>query len=180
MTIDNRILRQCATQMSSDELAQLLGDVFAPGTLDKALNVAMTRIAQSEPIYIHIWVDGWCRGNGTPEARAGWSVQEQTAAGSILHFQGGRVSASLPQTNNVAEYMAIIDGLRLALNERMPYAQFIIHTDSALVVGQVTKGWKVRVDHLKPLVKKAQALAKETGATIVKEPREKIVEVLGH
>ena len=133
-----------------------------------------------DKVEIHIYVDGWCKNNGKPNAQAGWSVQEQTAAGSVLHFQGGRVSANLPQTNNVAEYMAIIDGLRLALNERMPYAQFIIHTDSALVVGQVTRGWKIRVEHLRPLVKEAQALVEKTGAKIVKAPREKIVEVLGH
>jgi len=133
-----------------------------------------------DKVEIHIYVDGWCKNNGKPNAQAGWSVQEQTAAGSVLHFQGGRVPANMPQTNNVAEYMAIIDGLRLALNEGMPYAQFVIHTDSALVVGQVTQGWKVKAEHLMLFVAEAKTLVAVTGAKIVKEPREKIVEILGH
>ena len=133
-----------------------------------------------DKVEIHIWVDGWCKGNGTPEARAGWTVQEQMAVGTVLHLQGGRVPTNMSQTNNVAEYMAVINGLRLALNERMPYVQFVIHTDSALVVGQVTKGWKVRVVHLGPLIAEVRTLVAATGATIVKEPREKIVKILGH
>lgn len=135
----------------------------------------------SHDIEIHIWADGWCKGNGTPEARAGWSVQEQTAAGTILHFQSGLVPEDQPQTNNMAEYMAIIGALRLAKNENMPYAKFVIHTDSALVIGQLSKGWRVRAIHLRRLwAEAAQLLVESNNVRMVKEPRENVVAILGH
>ena len=127
-----------------------------------------------DKVEIHIFVDGWCKGNGTPKAQAGWSV--------VVVVDGKRDSSKTgivygPQTNNVAEYQAFIGGLRWGQGYDRP---MIIHTDSALVVGQVTKGWKVRIEHLRPLVAEAKTLVALTGAKIVKEPREKIVEILGH
>ena len=127
---------------------------------------------QDEPV--HIWVDGWCRGNGTPEAWAGWSVvvivdgkKDNTKTG-IVHGL---------QTNNVAEYQAFIGGLRWGQGYDRP---IVVHTDSALVIGQVIKGWKVKAEHLRPFVGVARTLVELTGAQVVKEPRERIVEILGH
>ena len=127
-----------------------------------------------DKIEVHIWVDGWCKGNGKPNAQAGWSVVA-IVDGKKDSTNTGRVHGL--QTNNVAEYQAFIGGLRWGQGYDRP---IVIHTDSALVVGQVTKGWKVKAEHLEHFVGVARTLVALTGATVVKEPREKIVEILGH
>ncbi len=123
---------------------------------------------------VHVWVDGWCKNNGKPGARAGWSVVV-VVDGKPHSTKTGIVYG--PQTSNVAEYQAFIGGLRWGQGYDRP---MVIHTDSALVVGQVTQEWKVKAKHLELFVGVARTLVALTGAKIVKEPREKIVEVLGH
>jgi len=157
--------------MPPDELAHFLGEIIDPDVLRQALGIATTPI---EPV--HVWVDGWCKHNGTSKAFAGWSV-----AICIGEKIGSRIEGVVPyhepQTNNVAEYYAFINGLRWGLDNRR---SIIIHTDSQLVVGQVTQGWKANADHLGPHIAEAQTLMAVTGAEVVKEPREKIVNIVGH
>lgn len=122
----------------------------------------------------HIWVDGWCKNNGKPNAQAGWTVV------AIVNGKRDSTNRGLvhgPQTNNVAEYHAFINGLHWGKQYNRP---IVIHTDSALVIGQLTNNWQVKSTHLRAPVEEAKAVMRETGATIVKEPREKIVEILGH
>lgn len=125
---------------------------------------------------VHIWVDGWCKNNGKPSAKAGWSVIA-VLNGKQDSCNKSIVSSHYPQTNNVAEYRAFINGLHWGKQYNRP---IIIHTDSALVIGQVIDCWKVDADHLQPLVEEARTLVAETYAEVIKEPREKIVEILGH
>jgi len=165
------MFRRLNIQMPPDELAHFLGKTIDPNVLRQALSIAT---APKEPV--HIYVDGWCKGNGTPNAQAGWTVVA-LIGGKQDSLNTGVVPSSYPQTNNVAEYHAFINGFYWG---KQYGRQIIIHTDSQLVVGQVVDAWKVNSDHLRPLMEEARTLVTKTGAKVVKEPREKIVEIVGH
>ena len=72
------------------------------------------------------------------------------------------------KTNNQAEYLALIK----ALMSREAFGA-IIYTDSQLLVGHLTKGWKVREPKLQALWQDARALLQKTGAKLEWVPREK-------
>ena len=90
-------------------------------------------------------------------------------------------------TNNEAEYQTLIAALR-DLVSRISRAgmspsdySLLIHTDSQLVVGQSTQGWKVKAANLRPLVDETVSLVQAFGRyDLVKVPRDEIVRVLGH
>ena len=57
----------------------------------------------------------------------------------------------------------------------------LVHTDSQLMVGQLTQGWQVKAANLRPLVNEAGSLVQAFGrCDLVKVPRDEIVRVLGH
>ena len=90
-------------------------------------------------------------------------------------------------TNNEAEYRTLIAALK-DLVSRITRAgmspsdySLLVHTDSQLVVGQLTQGWKVKAANLRPLVDEAAGLVQAFGrCDLVKVPRDEIVRVLGH
>jgi ribonuclease HI len=59
-------------------------------------------------------------------------------------------------TNNVAEYKALIAGLRAAAPYRARCIR--VRADSKLVIEQVKGAWKVKQPHLRPLLAEARAL----------------------
>jgi ribonuclease HI len=90
-------------------------------------------------------------------------------------------------TNNQAEYLAMIAGVKDALRLMKKYdiaesaVTLRIKTDSKLVAEQVSGRWKVKNEQLKPL--KAEALAQMKRfkkATIKWHSRTESVRVLGH
>jgi ribonuclease HI len=62
-------------------------------------------------------------------------------------------------TNNVAEYSALIRVLEW-LKENNISDDIIINSDSQLIIGQMSQGWKVKAPLLIPLVRKARHLMK--------------------
>ncbi len=85
------------------------------------------------------------------------------------------------QTNNFAEYSALITGLTEAQSMRTEaghdFKSLHCYLDSELVVKQVNGLYKVREETLKPLVNEVQTLAKIfTGITFTHVHREKNVE----
>lgn len=94
--------------------------------------------------------DGGARGNPGP---AGIGAVLYDANGNEI----GAVSESLPPTtNNVAEYQALIAGLKLALDAGV--TEIEVKCDSQLVVSQVLGEWKIKSDQLRQLAVKAEAL----------------------
>jgi len=69
------------------------------------------------------------------------------------------------QTNNVAEYEALIHGLEIfaLVQNRSEYAKLHIYGDSKLVINQVFANWKVNSLHLKPLNNIAKGLVQHIG-----------------
>ena len=96
--------------------------------------------------------DGGARGNPGP-AGAGFVLEDP--AGAIVR-SGGRFLGA--QTNNVAEYEALLWGLRTALDERV--RDLRVCADSELVVRQLTGVYRVKKDWLKPLHTEALGLMK--------------------
>jgi ribonuclease HI len=132
-----------------------------------------------------IWADGACAHNGTHEAQgsASYCLEARTGKRQVIRL------ADLPgvTTNNEAEYVALISALvdlrgrieRAGKNPRNYSA--VVHTDSQLVVGQLTQGWQVKAANLRTLVDEAATLIRTFGrCDLVKVPRDEIVRVLGH
>ncbi len=127
-------------------------------------------------------VDGGSRGNGA--ANEGYGSY-------VLSTRDGR-EETIPldlgtATNNEAEYQTLIAALK-DLSSRIQHAgktpsgySLLLHTDSQLMVGQLTQGWNVKAANLRPLVDEAAGLMQAFGrCDLVKVPRDEIVRVLGH
>jgi len=61
-------------------------------------------------------------------------------------------------TNNYAEYMAVIKGLRWIKDADLEFEKIIIRSDSQLVVKQVNGEWSVNSENLKGLYEEVKAL----------------------
>ncbi len=103
---------------------------------------------------LHLFTDGGSRGN--PGHAAIGCILEDPVSGTVLKEHYERIGT---ETNNVAEYRALIKGLELA-REYQPN-RLICHLDSELVVKQVRGEYKVKMPTLQPLVDEVQELEKE-------------------
>ncbi len=96
--------------------------------------------------------DGAARGNPGP---AGIGVVVATEDGRVLEELGSGIG---PATNNVAEYRAAIEGLRLA-GERGA-KRVLLRSDSRLLIEQLAGRFKVKNPTLQRLHQEARALMK--------------------
>ena len=71
------------------------------------------------------------------------------------------------KTNNEMEYESVIYALEKCDNNS------IIYTDSQLIINQVRGSWKVKQQHLLPLMLKAHTLLVEKNAKLEYVPRDK-------
>lgn len=98
-------------------------------------------------------IDGAARGNPGP-AGAGVYIEEDGGLPAEEHFE-----ALGHTTNNVAEYRALLLALQCA--HKRGASNVAISSDSLLLVQQVLGRYKVKAEHLKPLVHQAQGLARQ-------------------
>jgi ribonuclease HI len=94
--------------------------------------------------------DGGARGNPGP---AGIGVVLRDHKNDVIAEIGRGIGAT---TNNVAEYTALIEGLKLALEKGV--TDIDIRVDSELLVNQLLGNWKIKSEGLRPLAVKARAL----------------------
>jgi ribonuclease HI len=94
--------------------------------------------------------DGGARGNPGP-AGAGFVLED---ADGVIVRSGGRFLGA--QTNNVAEYEALVWGLETALDAGV--SDLRVCADSELVVRQMTGVYRVKNEGLKPLFARAKGL----------------------
>ncbi|MEA2433027.1 MAG: ribonuclease / adenosylcobalamin/alpha-ribazole phosphatase [Actinomycetota bacterium] len=94
--------------------------------------------------------DGGARGNPGP---AGIGVVLRDHKDDVIAEIGRGIGAT---TNNVAEYTALIEGLKLALEKGV--TDIDIRVDSELLVNQLLGNWKIKSEGLRPLAVKARAL----------------------
>lgn len=102
---------------------------------------------------LHLFTDGGSRGN-PGQAAIGCVLTD--GDGNILKEYSERIGI---QTNNVAEYEALIAGLKLARNFRPN--RLLCHLDSELVVKQLSGEYRVKMPSLQPLVSEIEELKKD-------------------
>ena len=111
-----------------------------------------TRAAAAEVPRTRLYADGAARGNPGP-----------AGAGAVIVSPDGHIVAKVGKylgenTNNVAEYMGLILGLKRA--KAMGIKELEVLSDSELLVRQLKGEYAVKADHLKPLHDEAKALLK--------------------
>lgn len=97
-----------------------------------------------------LYTDGASRGN---PGRAGAGIVILAPDGNILLQKGVYLGE---KTNNEAEYLALLLGLKEAC--RLGIKNLSIYIDSQLVVNHLKGIYKLRAEHLKPLYKKAKQM----------------------
>jgi ribonuclease HI len=114
---------------------------------------------------LRLHVDGASRGN-PGEAGFGIHVTDEDG-GEVASLYGYLGKA----TNNVAEYQALLHGLRFALARGA--ARVDVSSDSELLVRQIEGRYRVKNPGLQPLHREAKALlARFERARVVHVPRE--------
>ena len=114
-------------------------------------------------MHLIIHIDGGARGNPGP-AGAGVTIQDE--AGNLVHEAGYFLGR---QTNNAAEYTALLRGLQRAAAcgpERVT-----IYSDSELLVKQITGEYRVKSPKLAQLFKQAQMLLVQLGRWSIRHVR---------
>ena len=103
-----------------------------------------------------LFTDGGARGNPGPAASAYVLEAED---GTVLDARGTAIGVA---TNNVAEYRALVDGLRRALEVGVDELEVV--SDSELLVRQMRGEYRVKNEALRVLFLEASALARQIGS----------------
>ena len=119
------------------------------------------------PLALRLHVDGASRGN---PGEAGFGIHVTDAAsGSEVASLFGYIGQA---TNNVAEYQALLHGLRFALAKGAATVE--VFSDSELLVRQLEGRYRVKNAGLLPLHREAQSLlARFSKARVAHVPRER-------
>jgi ribonuclease HI len=121
--------------------------------------------AAARPVRTRLFTDGAARGNPGP-----------AGAGAVIVNPDGHVVAKVgkflgEETNNVAEYMGLIIGLKRA--KAMGIKELDVLADSELMVKQLNGDYAVKAEHLKPLYDEARGLFKAFSTIEIRHiPRE--------
>lgn len=100
-----------------------------------------------------LYFDGGSRGNPGP---AGYGFLLERPDGETIVADGQAIGTA---TNNVAEYRALIAGLRRA--SEVGIRQLRVFGDSKLVIEQMKGKWRVRAQGLQALHLEAQGLSRQ-------------------
>lgn len=129
--------------------------------IEQALEQALTDVAiKDAPLpaavggTLHLFTDGGSRGN--PGLSAIGAILEDPIRGEVLKEHAEVIGT---ETNNVAEYRALIAGLHMAKEFRPN--RLICHMDSELLVKQLNGQYQVKMHTLQPLFEEIQDLSGE-------------------
>jgi ribonuclease HI len=103
-----------------------------------------------------LFTDGGARGNPGPAASA---FVLETPDGTVLDARGDAIGVA---TNNVAEYTALLNGLRRA--GELGVTELEVISDSELMVKQMRGEYRVKNEALRSLSLEAAGLARALGA----------------
>lgn len=136
---------------------------FAADVLEKALESTDTPslAGQSAGGTLHLFTDGGSRGNPGQSAIA--CILEDPARGVTVKEYKERIGV---ETNNVAEYRALIKGLELAIPHHPN--RLVCHMDSELIVKQLSGEYRVKMPTLQPLFDEIQKLSAELPDVVFK------------
>lgn len=99
---------------------------------------------------LKIYIDGASRGNPGP---AGIGIVVENFEGKVIHTYRKYIGKA---TNNVAEYKALIEALRIA--KSLGGEELWIYSDSDLLVNQLNERYRVKNETLRKLCKQAVKL----------------------
>ena len=102
-----------------------------------------------------LWTDGGARGNPGPAA---FAYVLETDGGTVLDARGEAIGRA---TNNVAEYSALVAGLRRAAE--LGVTTLELRSDSELMVKQMRGEYRVKNKDLQGLFLDASRAAREVG-----------------
>jgi ribonuclease HI len=106
-------------------------------------------------VKVRLSTDGGARGNPGPAA---YAYVLETEDGTVLDARGEAIGVA---TNNVAEYRALVEGLRKA--GELGVTEVVVVSDSELVVKQMRGEYKVKNAALHELWLEAGRLARQLG-----------------
>jgi probable phosphoglycerate mutase len=119
------------------------------------------------PAGVHIAnIDGASRGNPGPAA---YAVVLRDAEGKIVLELAKKIGR---ETNNVAEYYALLAALDYAVNQGITALR--VRSDSELIVRQMQGRYKVKSPELKPLHERASKLARQVGYFAIEHVRREL------
>ena len=104
---------------------------------------------------MRLFTDGGARGNPGPAAAAFVLERED---GTVLDARGDAIGV---QTNNVAEYTALVNGLKRAAE--LGVTEIEVVSDSELMVKQMRGEYRVKNEALQNLSLRASRLARQLG-----------------
>ena len=107
----------------------------------------------NETNYSTLTFDGACRGNPSDLIGIGCLI---TSNDRVLCKKSDYYIMKNKGTNNVSEYMALIDGLQMAVEHNI--SNLNIEGDSQLIINQMTGKYNVKAENLKPLYEEAKLL----------------------
>ena len=107
----------------------------------------------SERDEVVVYSDGGARGNPGPAAIGAVVLDPSTDPPQVLATVSERIGVT---TNNVAEYRAVIEGVRAA--QAFGRRRLVLRADSQLVIRQLEGRYRVKQAHLRPLYEEARAL----------------------
>ena len=133
-----------------------------------------------------ITADGGSLGNGTEDSigYGSFIIQRGESKDKSIQF---RETFGAGITNNEAEYRIVIEALTKikgaieASGHKIGNQSILVRTDSALVIGQCSIGWKVKAMNLRPLNLELRDLMSEFyNVLFEKVSGDKMKSILGH
>ena len=110
----------------------------------------------SERDELVVYTDGGARGNPGPAAIGAVVFDPSSDPPAVVATVSERIGVT---TNNVAEYRAVIEGLKAAL--AVGARRVVLRADSQLVIRQLEGRYRVKQAHLRLLFEEARALLDE-------------------
>lgn len=108
-----------------------------------------------------IYGDGGSRGN-PGQAAYGFAIFSEDE--KLIYSEGKRIGIN---TNNVAEYMAVVEALRYVIKNLSTVTHIHFKLDSLLVASQMSGKYKVKHPSMKELFNTAQSLRSQLEAQII-------------
>ena len=102
-----------------------------------------------------LYTDGGARGNPGPAA---YAYVLETDDGTVLDARGEPIGVA---TNNVAEYRALVEGLRAAARASVDELEVV--SDSELLVKQMRGEYKIKNEALRELSLEARRIGRDIG-----------------
>ena len=104
---------------------------------------------------LHIYTDGAAGPTNPGPAASAWIIMNP-ASGEVLVKDAVYIGR---QTNNVAEYTAIIKALDDCMSQNRGKVR--VHSDSQLCINQINGSWRVKKPHLRPMLAQVHRLRAE-------------------